>query len=285
MVALRIADWAHLHYSTPLLAVMLDTTLAASAGSIQSLMANDGVTGVPIGLSHTTNVPTGSGPYQADLRTRGISAGYITGSETYADSLTIYRTLLAAAVGAIDIISIGYLNNLSDLLQSPADGISPLTGLQLVTAKVRHLWIMGGQYPSGSEHNFNNTPVGIAGANYVVANWPTPITYLGFEVGSSVLSGATVSGLQPGDLLAQAMSDYGSFARSSWDPMNTMMAILSTPLQAGYTEVFGSNSVDIVTGANTFTPNVNGRDSYVVKANPDSWFVNWLNFHILKTNW
>jgi len=199
--------------------------------------------------------------------------------------VTLYRQKLAAATGLVDIVSIGLLNNLSDLLQSAADGISSLTGLQLVAAKVNHLWVMGGLYSKGAEHNFNATSVGIAASSYVVSNWPTPITYLGYEVGATVLTGSTVSGLQPGDYLAQAMSDYGTFNRSSWDPMCGMVAIIGDPQKAGYMPVYGSNSVSAVDGSNIFTPDASGRDRYLVKGKPDSYYAGWINTKILKSNW
>lgn len=284
-MALRIADYGQVHKRLKLLGVMLSATLSASPGSVQSLMANDGVTGVPVGTSHTSNVPSGTPLYQADLRSLGITAGYITGNETYADAVTLYRQLLANTAAPIDIVSVGPLNNLSDLLQSSADSISPLTGLQLVTAKVRRLYVMGGQYPSGSEFNFNNNSLAMTAGNYVVANWPTPIVYSGFEVGTSVLTGASLSGKQPGDLAAQAMADFGSFARMSWDPMNALLAMDIDPDSNGYTSIWGSNSVNAGTGANTFTPNVAGRDRYTVKSVTDATFQARINNLIDKTTW
>jgi hypothetical protein len=264
---------------------MLNTTLAAGPGALQSLMANDGVTGIPIGTSHTSNVPTGTPTYQTDLRARGITNGYITGNETYQDSVTLYRTILANSRAGVDIVSIGSLNNLRDLLQSTADGISSLTGAQLVAAKINRLRIMAGQYPSGSEFNFNNNALSIASANYVVANWPTPIIYSGFEVGNTVLTGASVAGRAPGDLLAQALSDFGSSTRNSWDPMNVLLAIDRDPDSSGYTSVWGSNAVDSGTGANTFTPSAVGRDRYMVKKNSDTSFQTRINTLIDKTTW
>lgn len=282
-VAIRVADWAVRHGQIKLAAVMLNTTQTASPGSLQSLMANDGVTGVAIGTSHTSN--PSSGPYQTDLRSLGISNGYITGNESYADSVAIYRRVLAGAAAPVDMVSIGSLNNLADLLQSPADATSPLTGLQLVTAKVHRLWVMGGQYPNGTEFNFSNNALAIASAVYVTTNWPTPIVYSGFEMGNTVLTGASVAGRQPGDLLAQALVDYGSTTRSSWDPMNTLVAIGQDPDSSGYTSVWGSNAVNATTGANTFTPSAVGRDRYLVKQASDATFQSRINTIIDKTTW
>jgi len=286
VVALRVLDWGVIHQTVTLLGVALSTTLSAGAGSLQSVLANDGITGVPIALSHTPNVPGGTPAYQSDLRTRGIAAGYITGSETYGDAVTQYRTLLAAAPAqSVDVVSIGPLNNLRDVLQSPADGISSLTGAQLVASRVKRLWVMGGANPSGTEYNFNNNALAINSAHYVVANWPTPIIYNGFEIGNTILTGASVSGRAPGDLLAQALVDFGSSTRNSWDPMAVLAALLADPDHSGFSSVWGSNTVDAGTGANTFTANVTGRDRYLVKMNSDASFQSRINNFLDKTLW
>jgi hypothetical protein len=219
------------------------------------------------------------------MRARGIASGVISGEETYVDAVIVYRRALVGAIKPVDIISVGFLNNLQALLQSPADGISPLTGLQLVTAKVRHLWLMGGQYPTGTEYNFSNNAAAIAASGYVTANWPTPITYAGFEIGSSVLTGSNLNGLAASDLLAQALVDANYVGgRASWDAMNTLIGIIGDPARAGYATVTGSNAVD-GSGANTFTPNISGRDRYVVKMQSDSSFQTQINNRLDKSLW
>ena len=46
------------------------------------------------------------------------------------------RTLAAANNHSVSYVSVGFLNNLAELLASPPDTISPLTGQQLVEQKV-----------------------------------------------------------------------------------------------------------------------------------------------------
>lgn len=285
VVALRVMDYYHVHGKARLIGVMINATLAASPGSVQSFLASDGITGVPIGDSAVPNVAPGGAPYQANLRSIGITRGYITGAETYPVATAAYRTLLANAPGKVNILSIGCLTNMQALMNSAADAISPLTGMQLIAAKVLNTDIMGGQYPTGTEYNFSVTAAAIAAAVDVCANWPNPITYSGFEVGNTVNTGASVSGQQPGDLLAQAMSDYGSFARPSWDPMNVLMGNQGGPVQGGYTTVQGANVVNASTGANTFTPNATGKDRYVKKLLTDATYAATINGLIDKTTW
>ena len=105
------------------------------------------------------------------------------------------RTLAAQPDGSVTIASVGYFGNLSALLDSPADAISPLTGRQLVAQKVRVLVSMAGGYPSRSaETNLAGDP---ASAQNVAANWPTPIVWSGYEVGDQIHTGQTISSTHP----------------------------------------------------------------------------------------
>lgn len=69
-------------------------------------------------------------------------------SDEVEDALTIFRRALAAAPWdrKVTVVSLGHATNLLELLQSPADAESPLTGVQLVEQKVSELIWMGGSY-------------------------------------------------------------------------------------------------------------------------------------------
>ena len=56
------------------------------------------------------------------------------------------RTLAAQPNGSVVIVGIGFLGNLSALLQSGPDAYSPLSGSALVAQKVGRLALMGGYY-------------------------------------------------------------------------------------------------------------------------------------------
>ncbi|CCC13645.1 unnamed protein product [Sordaria macrospora k-hell] len=127
-------------------------------------------------------------------------------------AVELYRKLLSEADDeSITIASIGFLDNLSLLLDSEPDLFSPLTGRQLISQKVAELVVMGGRYPAGKGWNFfgsdpeiphrnggNGLGLGSKGTANVINNWPTPqrdgwkgrVVYVGDEVGGNVLTGA-----------------------------------------------------------------------------------------------
>lgn len=200
-------------------------------------------------------------------------------------AVNMYRRLLAKSTEKVDIATIGFLNNISELLDSKPDAHSVLSGKDLVREKVGALYVMGGKYPEGVEYNFNATDAAKRASANVAANWPGTIIFSGHEVGNSVISGSQLKTLAPNDSLTIAMYLHGDFkeggkwGRMSWDPMNILLAAVgSTAANAidlsgsGYTTKRGKVSVDPATGRNTFTPASGGNHYYVVKSQPDAWY-------------
>ncbi|HEY3329819.1 MAG TPA: nucleoside hydrolase [Capsulimonadaceae bacterium] len=143
------------------------------------------------------------------------------------DAVRLYRRILSGAhTESITICAIGTLTALDRLLASPPDDISPLSGLELVSAKVWELVSMGSvTYPAGTE-TFN-WRMDMGSAANVIEQWPTTVTVS--PAGSDVLTGA--------DFVAQAPLDhpvraaYVGFlggagrSRSSWDQIAALYAV------------------------------------------------------------
>ncbi len=104
------------------------------------------------------------------------------------DAHMLYRKLLAAQPdSSVTIVSVGFSTNLARLLDTPADGYSPLTGRELVEAKVRKLSVMACNFENErdllSEYNVNRD---IASAQKLFAECPAPIVVSPFEVGIGI---------------------------------------------------------------------------------------------------
>lgn len=179
------------------------------------------------------------------------------------EAVDVYRTALAAqADGSVIIIQVGFSTNVYNLLLSPADGISPLTGAELIAAKVSRIVIMGGRYngneQSTAEFNFSTDKARIAA---LVAGWPTsiPMCFIGFENGDVIISGATLDNNTPADNPARIAYAQAGFpnGRESWDPLAVLYAIRGKG-SVLFREVPGTNVVAAATGINTWTPSVGG---------------------------
>ncbi len=133
-------------------------------------------------------------------------------------AVDLYRQLLAAQPErSVTVIAIGSLTNLARLLDSGPDRHSSLDGVALVERTVGSLVCMGGEYPSGREWNFYQDP---GASRRVVEGWPTPIVFLGFELGEKVITGRTLHTLPLASPLHLSYLLHNDFlGRPSWDQL------------------------------------------------------------------
>ena len=103
------------------------------------------------------------------------------------DAVTLYRQILAKQPDhSVTIITVGFLTNLANLLDSKPDQYSKFGGSELVIQKVKKVVSMAGKFPGGREYNvFRDTP----SSKIVFTNWPTPMLLSGFEIGEKIHSG------------------------------------------------------------------------------------------------
>lgn len=173
-------------------------------------------------------------------------------------------TLAREADGATVIVQVGFSTNLARLLDSKADGASPLSGRDLVKRKVRLLSLMGGAFPQGEpEYNIRTD---IPAAKKLFAEWPTPIVASGYEVGNrilypaaSILKDYTYVKDHP---LAEAYRDYMKmpYDRPMWDPTATLYAVRP--------DSFSVSAPGVITvddgGRTHFTADAKGRHRYLI---------------------
>lgn len=115
---------------------------------------------------------------------------------TAPDSTALYRQLLHRAPDrGVTIIVVGGQTAIHRLLKSPAnhDGDDiPLTGRQLIAAKVRELVVMGGHFTNPRFTEFN-IRLDIKAAQKVARQWPGRIIYTGFEIGEKIRTGSALT--------------------------------------------------------------------------------------------
>ncbi|KIW07254.1 uncharacterized protein PV09_02109 [Verruconis gallopava] len=137
----------------------------------------------------------------------------------------LYRRLLANADDrSVTIVSIGFLDSLSALLNSTADSYSSLDGRTLIKLKVNELVIMGGDYPKGHSWNFWGSNSALSA--HVVNTWDGRITFIGGEVGKHVLTGGSLMAKGPYSDPVRMSYIYYTYLNmhASWDPLAIMYA-------------------------------------------------------------
>lgn len=179
----------------------------------------------------------------------------------YPEPVVLYRKILAEAEdGSITFVSLGFGTTLAQLLDSPADEISPLTGKELVAKKVRTLSIMAGSYgeKKRAEYNVVND---IPAMKKVFAEWPGEIVQNPFEIGKQVMfPGSEVENNLGWEGLNPVVEGYKLYRpmpydRPSWDILSVIY-ILKPEL---FTKsVPGTVTVDDE-GYTYFEPSAEGR--------------------------
>src|SRR5690606_33897603 len=103
------------------------------------------------------------------------------------ESVDVMRRILQQQTDhAVVIVAVGFSSNLSRLLDSKPDDISPLTGRELVAKKVKYLCMMAGDFRPERKHSEYNVRLDKKSAQNVFKNWPTKIVTSPFEVGLDI---------------------------------------------------------------------------------------------------
>lgn len=179
------------------------------------------------------------------------------------DAVTLYRKLLAKRQdNSVTIITVGFLTNIANLLQSKPDEYSPLSGIDLIKKKVKKMVSMAGKFPEGKEFNVFKD---IEASQYAFAHFPKPLYFCGFEIGDQIKCGLPLvhnNKIQNDPVkdvfrisLPQAAED--SAGRKSWDEVTTLLAISN--YKPHYNIKEGSITV-AADGSNTW--NENGKNQF-----------------------
>jgi len=147
------------------------------------------------------------------------------------DAVKLYRKILAAQPDhSVTIVTVGFLTNLSNLLNTKADEYSTLSGNELVKKKVKLLVCMAGKFPSGFEFNvMKDAPA----SQNVYDNWGTPILLSGFEIGEKIKVGlplihnSAIKNDPTKDVfrISIPQDKQDSLGRMSWDETAVLVAI------------------------------------------------------------
>ena len=177
----------------------------------------------------------------------------------YPDCVAVYRHALAQQPKhSVAIVETGFATCLNQLLASPADATSPLSGAELVKQKVKLLSVMGGKYPTGTEWNFECDAPGFHKlfAQWTRQNGYPPVYLNGFANGLYILAGAPATASPMVNPTRYALQLAETDQRPTWDMLSALFAIRGLAYEgtAYFTQsVPGTLTVDATTGADTWS--------------------------------
>lgn len=260
--ALALANIAARDGTVNLLGMSFTTSAAAGPACMDAINNHYGNAHVPIGMTRRQNFcGENVSAFQDYVARHYDNRFYERQTDTFLpaqDALrTIRRGLAAAPDGSVTFVCIGQLNNASDLLDSPPDDLSPLSGVELVRQKVREFAVMGGLFlPEGETVRFcgeayeteYNIATDIPSAENFIKKCSTKVVFCDFLVGYRVLTCGPL--LQQRDLQNPVVAAYRIFQnrpRESWDPLTV------------YYAVYGTDDLFTVSGNGRVTVEPNGK--------------------------
>ncbi|MDR0794295.1 MAG: nucleoside hydrolase [Chitinophagaceae bacterium] len=147
------------------------------------------------------------------------------------DAVKVYRKVLSQQPdNSVTIVTIGFLTNLYNLLNSAADEYSSLSGRDLVKKKVKLLVSMAGGFPTGREFNLDSD---VKASKAIFGNWPTKLIYSGFEIGAIIKTGLPIvhnsaihhSPVKDVFRISIPLSTSDAAGRMSWDETAVLVAV------------------------------------------------------------
>ena len=140
-----------------LLGIGINACMEHSAASVKGFLAAEGMPNIHVGIDAKATDFGGTPRYQERL-----AKAYCQNvkNEDLPSALRLYRRLLAESADKTELVEIGYPQVLADLIESKADDISEMNGMELVRAKVSKLWVMAGKWDGDGEkeNNFCRNP-------------------------------------------------------------------------------------------------------------------------------
>jgi len=148
---------------------------------------------IPIGVCRSGVTPD-QGKYNGLCKTEDqgklrFPHDLLSGKDAPSAVSVLRRALAKEEDQSVAIIQVGFSTNVLELLESPADDISPLSGMELVKKKVKLLSIMAGAFqliPNNGklvEHLEYNVVQDLKAATKLSEICPIPIVWSGFEIG------------------------------------------------------------------------------------------------------
>ncbi len=224
---------------------------------------------LPLGAPKSPGVNLGSSQHWADSIV-GKYPHSINLTSDAPDAVDVYRKILSGQPDtSVTIVTVGFLTNLNNLLNSNPDSISPLSGKDLVIKKVKLLVSMAGGFPQGKEFNIL---MDSSASRFVYDNWPGKIIFTGFEIGSKIHTGLKLinsdienSPVKDVFRISIPMAAEDKEGRMSWDETAVLIGVYGTD---GFFDRVRGKIIVNPDGSNTWADSPDGNHYYVTMKMP-----------------
>ena len=264
------------------------------AGIVDAINVYYGRPDIPVGASHDLSFGDPRDKMQAEKLAKDTAAykNKIIHNKDATEQTALSRKLLVDSPdNSVTYITIGHTKGLYELLNSKPDKHSPMSGIELITKKVKRWVALGALGASNTEGkmvqdwNFfkNNTA---AYTDYLIDHFPKPTYFV--DSGAEVYTGKSLESSRAGNILRAAYRDWlwnveGKMIRDerpSWDLATVYYAVIG---QGDFLEELSSGALtfDLKKGSKWVSDKINPLHHFIVqRENVAKDFANYLNLAI-----
>lgn len=232
---------------------------------------------VPVGINHASYTDD-EGRYAKALCESFPHRYPSHTAATVPDSVALIRQILAKAEEqSVTLVAVGDMRTMARLLRSEGDEASPLSGKELIAAKLDRTVLMGGRFfeswpmPIYADNKIGaklvdwewNIHGAIADAKQVCQEWPGTLVFSSYEIGSYIHTMVGYNAKAPVDSPVRMAYDLRVHdkGRCSWDHTAVLEAI--RPDTYWHYHAFGRICVDDE-GITRWTPSQDCRHTYLL---------------------
>lgn len=261
--------------------IALSTTYSRSPLAVHALCHQDGYGNIPVAMDTSGN------GVQVHTNYIDVMSEMPRSRSDYEQPAAMYRRILSESDTKVNIITLGFLQNIQALMNSRPDQYSPLTGMELIAKKVDTIYIVGGNSTGKPSFNFYWTGEKVVNAARDVAHdFPARIVFLQSDLSDDTFCGQFYQTKDSGryDIVSKALFSNDQYEGVvAWDVFSVWCAVqdINDNLEASFLELERGTQYISHTGATQWTADDAGRHYKMYKKMQGSYFSGLMNSMLL----
>ncbi len=262
--------------------IALSTTYSRSPLAVHALCSQDGYGTIPVAMD------TSGDGIQVHTDYVDVMYDMAKGRDDFEQPVQMYRRILAESDTKVNIITLGFLQNIQALMHSAPDQYSPLTGAELIARKVGSIYIVGGNSTGKPSFNFYWTGEKVvAAAREVVRDFPARIVFLQTDLSDDTYCGQfyRTKDLRGQDIVTRALkANRQESGIVAWDVFSVWCAVQDMNGNMGQAFLDLEQGTQYVsdTGATKWTADDAGRHFKMYKNAEGAYYSRLMNDMLLQ---
>lgn len=282
VIAVRLALCFQDQKSLEVKGIALSTSYSRSPLAVHALCKQDGYGSIPVAMDTSGN--------SVQVHTDYVDVMYDMPKDRddYEQPVQMYRRILSESDKKVNIITLGFLQNIEALMNSSPDRYSGLSGMELIAEKVDTVYIVGGNSTGRPSFNFYwPGEKGIHAAQTIARDFPARIVYLQTDLSDDTFCGQLYNaedGRQR-DIVTRALkANSQTEGVIAWDVFSVWCATqdMNGNLDKFYLQMEQGKQYISNTGASQWTATSEGRHFRIIKKQKGEYYSTLMNYMLAE---